>query len=52
MFSKLEKCAMAPDPATVAAYGKRLKAIKTKYDPGNVFINNPCNIVPDARTTP
>ena len=52
MFSKLEKYALAPDPATVAAYGRRLKALKTKYDPGNVFINNPCNIVPETCTTP
>ena len=51
MFSKLEKYAMVPDPESVAVYNRRLKALKTKYDPNNIFINNPCNILPDSHTT-
>jgi len=47
MFSKLEMYAMVPDPQSVAANERRLKALKTKYDPGNLFSNNPCNIIPD-----
>ena len=48
MFSKLEMYAMVPDPQSVAANERRLKALKTKYDPGNLFVNNPCNIIPDT----
>ena len=47
MFKQLDSHAIVPDPVKMAENEMRLKNIKRKYDPMNLFKHNPCNITPD-----
>eukprot|EP00795_Rhopilema_esculentum_P010196 gene10196-18873_t len=46
IFTKLQSHAMTAKPSDVSMTEQKLKAIKQKYDPENLFKNNPCNILP------
>eukprot|EP00112_Aurelia_sp_Birch-Aquarium-sp1_P017902 Seg42.6_Seg42.7 transcript_id=Seg42.6_Seg42.7/GoldUCD/mRNA.D3Y31 product="FAD-linked oxidoreductase" protein_id=Seg42.6_Seg42.7/GoldUCD/D3Y31 len=47
MFKQLDSHAIVPDQVKMAENEIRLKNIKRKYDPMNLFKHNPCNITPD-----